>query len=251
VVPPHCLNADERRARERRLKAFASDGTIKLPRKGDRRAAVDGNDTPNRDEESSEDDDEDDASSSGGEEGDLLLEVTNQWGSSVSKSFVCQQCGHVTTAAVRIPRFRVLGAQQPSAGQTLKSTSHLLPPGVPCGGESPAVRPRRGEKHAEFLVVVELGAYTFGVWRRFSDFEELSEQIMGSGSDSEGGGGGSEWGHFPNAAFSWQCIRMRKRWYRCLDQDYLAVKCFLLERFIHDVISEAPDPAILCAFIGA
>ena len=188
------------------------------------------------------------------------------------------QCGHVTTAAVRIPRFRVLGAQQPSAGQTLKSTSHLLPPGVPCGGESPAVRPRRGEKHAEFLVVVEvrepqgtptrypsrpslmpcsssdvplvhfpsfqssftsllasakleiydlligspflqLGAYTFGVWRRFSEFKELSEQIIGSGSDSEGGGGGgggSEWGHFPNAAFSWQCIRMRKRWYDSL-----------------------------------
>jgi hypothetical protein len=42
----------------------------------------------------------------------------------------------------------------------------------------------------------------------------------------------------------------RKRVFRCLDKDYLALKCFLLERFLHDVVLESKSPATLKEFLG-
>jgi hypothetical protein len=60
---------------------------------------------------------------------------------------------------------------------------------------------------------------------------------MGVGFDGEsssgGGGGGSTLSgpaQFQNSLFSWQCLRQRQRWFRCLDKDYLALKCVLCSR---------------------
>ena len=101
--------------------------------------------------------------------------------------------------------------------------------------------PKRGEQHAEFLVVVELGAFTFGVWRRYTDFVYLAESIMATDEQRA---------VYPNSIFSWQCLRFRKRWYKCLDKDYLTVKCFLLERFLHDLVCESTNPTTIFDFIG-
>ena len=82
-----------------------------------------------------------------------------------------------------------------------------------------------------------MGAFTFGVWRRYSDFEKFAALIgcdkvptnpsasnaaLHSKPTRDGGGGGWDDGpssggdnstlDFPNARFSWQCIKMRKRW---------------------------------------
>ena len=72
-----------------------------------------------------------------------------------------------------------------------------------------------------------------------------------SGGDIAGGDG-SKGGlaQFQNSLFSWQCLRQRQRWFRCLDKDYLALKCFLLERFLHDVLFESRSPQLIATFAG-
>lgn len=57
-------------------------------------------------------------------------------------------------------------------------------------------------------------------------------------------------GDFNNSLLSWQCLMYRKSWFKNLDRDYLALKCFLLERFMHDVLFESQDPRVLSDFLG-
>lgn len=97
---------------------------------------------------------------------------------------------------------------------------------------------------AEFLVVVSLRGIhnahmTFGIWRRHSHFQQLAAQIDSS-LTRDG---------FKNSILSWKCFLNRKRWYRCLDRDYLALKCFLLERFLHDVLFESQSAALISEFL--
>ena len=111
-----------------------------------------------------------------------------------------------------------------------------------------------GEIHASFHVVVCFSGVTLGVWRRHSDFKELAgklEQAAGDPAsfDNDGGEKTDEL-LFKNSLLSWECLIHKQRWFRCLDKDYLALKCFLLERFCHDVLFESPSPAILADFLG-
>ena len=106
------------------------------------------------------------------------------------------------------------------------------------------VRHADGTAVAEFLVVVSLqGVHhnyvTFGVWRRHSCFEALSKAIQSVDCGTS----------FKNATLSWQCFVSRKRWFRCLDIDYLALKCFLLERFLHDVLFESSTAGTISEFL--
>ena len=85
-----------------------------------------------------------------------------------------------------------------------------------------------GKSHAEYLVVARLGAVTFGLWRRFAHFTALHDKINKTLDKDD----------YQNTLWSWRCLRRRQRWFRCLDRDYLALKCFLLERFLHDAVFE-------------
>jgi len=119
---------------------------------------------------------------------------------------------------------------------------------------------KRG-KHAQFLVIYREGSIrdTIGVWKRYSDFQELSKKVtkvhegcatvivnmsplaMTEEHDVE---------HLPNAITSWHLLKKRKRWYRCLDSGYLSLKAFLLERFLHDILFESSTPDLLREFVG-
>jgi hypothetical protein len=99
-----------------------------------------------------------------------------------------------------------------------------------------------GAVHAEYLIVVSLGgrsAVTFGVWKRHSDFSTLAKNIHNDLTST-----------FKNSLLSWQCVLERKRWFKSLDTDYLAVKCFLIERFLIDLLFEAPTPDLISEFLG-
>jgi hypothetical protein len=54
----------------------------------------------------------------------------------------------------------------------------------------------------------------------------------------------------PNAITSWNLLKKRKRWYRCLDAGYLSLKAFLLERFLHDICFESTTATILRDFVS-
>jgi hypothetical protein len=57
-------------------------------------------------------------------------------------------------------------------------------------------------------------------------------------------------GAFKNTMLSWQCVLQRKRWFRCLDKDYLSLKSFLIERFMHDLLFESVTPDMINDFLG-
>ena len=50
---------------------------------------------------------------------------------------------------------------------------------------------------------------------------------------------------FENSLISWKCVLSRQQWFRCLDREYLLVKCFLLERFMHDTLFESSSSLLL------
>ena len=120
----------------------------------------------------------------------------------------------------------------------------------------------KGKQYAQFHVVYCEGSFrdTVGVWRRYSDFKELSRRVMhGHG---EGCGTALQGMHpmsvteeaetelLPNAITSWRLLKKRQRWFRCLDAGYLSLKVFLLERFLHDILFESSTPDILRDFVG-
>lgn len=104
-----------------------------------------------------------------------------------------------------------------------------------------------GSTYAEFHIVISLHSLhkiTFGIWRRHSDFSMLARKLQASFNEEKGVS------TYKNAILSWQCLLNRKRWFKCLDIDYLSLKCFLLERFMHDVVFESPTPELLSEFLG-
>jgi len=146
--------------------------------------------------------------------GEILFRGKAPFSNSVSKSFFE---GCVASMNVHMPYFRIL-------------------------------RSLTGDIFAEFLIVVTLSSnsapVTFGIWKRFSDFNTLANTVIDINVRS------GPLNQFKNAVLSWQCVLQRKRWIRSLDKDYLALKCFLLERFVHDVLFETQSPAILSKFLG-
>ena len=142
---------------------------------------------------------------------EVLHRGKNIFSNAVSKSFLHQECGNMT---MQLPRFKI-------------------------------VKSKDGEVYATFLVIVSLGSVSFGSWRRHSEFSKFAENLKSSSIEKEKEDGSE----FRNSILSWQCLLQKKRWYRCLDKEYLALKCFLLERFMHDVLFETRTPDLILKFL--
>lgn len=145
--------------------------------------------------------------------GEVVFRGKSPFSHSVSKSFPDQQ---VTSMTMQMPFYRIC-------------------------------RSCNGEIYAEFLVQVSLGgrgSVTFGIWKRHSDFSDLAKELtvfnLRSGTACL----------FKNALLSWQCVLQRKKWFKSLDKEYLALKCFLIERFMHDLLFESVSPNLISKFLG-
>ena len=148
-------------------------------------------------------------------DGEVIFKGRSPFSYSVSKSF---NDFHISFMTVHIPYYRVFRSH---------STSLV---------------------RAEFLIIVSLGspsAVTFGVWRRHSDFSELVQRLKELNMKS-----GGEKNVFKNTLLSWDCVLQRKRWFKCLEKEYLTLKSFLLERFMHDLLFESETPNIISNFMG-
>jgi len=173
-----------------------------------------------------------------GEENDLtvLMRGDNVFGTTVSKSFPRTNDRGVPidgmdTVSISIASYRVVESK------------------------------KRG-KYAQYLVIFCNGNFrnTVGVWKRYSDFSQLSSQVTQGRSESCAAGvtGLKPLGAadddtaeiLPNAIASWRLLKKRQRWYRCLDAGYLSLKVFLLERFLHDILFETSSPQILRDFVA-
>lgn len=124
-------------------------------------------------------------------------------------------------------------------------------------GSYRVVESKKHGKYAQFLVIYCEGNFkeTIGVWKRHSDFDELSGTVT-AGHESCASfhplAITEDHDHemLPNAMTSWRLLKKRQRWYRCLDAGYLSLKIFLLERFLHDILFESSSPQILRDFVG-
>jgi len=183
-----------------------------------------------------------------------LFKDRGPFSKTVSKSFLNHKCASMT---IQIPTYKIS-------------------------------RFKNGEVYARFLVVVALSGVSFGVWKRHNDFKELANSLQkkadesacddsainieqvtdgismtGQGCGQIGGaidggvtrmvrhsGSHHESTQYKNSLLSWECILQKKRWYRCLEHGYLTLKCFLLERFMHDVLFESQTPELICDFLG-
>lgn len=67
--------------------------------------------------------------------------------------------------------------------------------------------------HAEYEVCVKGGGRRWSKWQRFSKFKMIAECTQGD----------------PDTAAAWSRVLRAKPHYRCLNPDYLAQKCNLLE----------------------
>jgi len=161
----------------------------------------------------------------------VLVKGDNVFGTTVSKSFP-NPMGGVDTISISVASYRV-------------------------------VQSRKDGKHAQFLIVYRDGSFreTIGVWKRFRDFERLSNQVsFGSESCNVQNCAHSltplhieadyDVEPLPNAVTSWKLLKKRQRWFRCLDAGYLSLKVFLLERFLHDILFESSSPKLLREFVG-
>lgn len=100
--------------------------------------------------------------------------------------------------------------------------------------------------HAQFLIVISLcSSVPHGVWRRHSDFKNLFDKIRRLNNTP-----GPHYKVYNNTILSWQCVLSRQRWYRCLEKKYLSLKCFLIERFMQDLLFESPTPDVINEFLG-
>lgn len=163
--------------------------------------------------------------------GDLtvLVRGDNVFGTTVSKSFVRtgEVGSRIDTVSISIASYRVVESK------------------------------KRG-KYAQFLVIYCEGSFrdTIGVWKRYSDFQELSLKINASHRNCSAfhptcNPEEKDVEFLPNAITSWRLLKKRQRWFRCLDAGYLSLKVFLLERFLHDILFESSSPEILRNFVGA
>lgn len=120
-----------------------------------------------------------------------------------------------------------------------------------------------GSTYCCYLVVIAVNGISYGVWKRYSEFEAFAKKIesINAGDlnsiDKEdlAVAAGSKNAHmygkpFNNSILSWQCLLNKKNWFRCIDKDYIALKCFLLERFMHDILFESNSPDLLFGFLS-
>jgi hypothetical protein len=122
------------------------------------------------------------------------------------------------------------------------------------------VESKNNGKYAQFLVIYREGSIrdTIGVWKRYSDFEDLARKVTQSHEGCVAVIANMsplamteepDYEQLPNAMTSWRLLKKRQRWFRCLDAGYLSLKVFLLERFLHDILFESSTPNLLREFV--
>ncbi|CAM9978827.1 unnamed protein product [Ectocarpus fasciculatus] len=88
--------------------------------------------------------------------------------------------------------------------------------------------------HAEYEVRLKGAGRRWSKWQRFSKFKTIAACTQGD----------------PDAAAAWRRVLRAKPHYRCLNPDYLAHKCNLLETFLQQVLFAMPTPALLIHFVS-
>jgi hypothetical protein len=142
---------------------------------------------------------------------------------------------------------------------------------VTVGISSYQVVTTKKETFARYLVVFgrggKHGAKQVGVWKRYSDFKRLAVAVgadnnsalcsqscvprsLSYGQDGDWEEGEEEDMFSANAVTSWKLLQKRKRWFRCLQTEYLSLKTWLLERFLHDVLYESDNGESLRLFVS-
>lgn len=89
-------------------------------------------------------------------------------------------------------------------------------------------------RHAEFEVRVKGGGRSWSRWQRFSKFKLMVQCVNKDRASMR----------------AWRRVLRAQPNYRCLDENYLLMKCNLLEEFLQQVMFAMPTPALLIHFVN-
>ena len=197
--------------------------------------------------------------------GEILDRGTCPFSNPLSKSFR----NHDVNMTMEVPRFRIVRSFDGDVHVEFlvivtivrRSTSQMggsrsVPVPIPVNSRKThhsikdvdtPTRRRRSDPIGEFIPSSN-HIETYGIWRRHSQFNCFAK-ILENRCDCMLDRTSGKLNTFQNALLSWQCVIRRKRWFRCFDKEYLSIKCFLLERFMHDVLFESHSPELLYDFL--
>lgn len=81
------------------------------------------------------------------------------------------------------------------------------------------------DKHAEFLITLQLDHITISRWKRYSAIQNFVRRLSNT--------------HFRKSILEWKSVVDMSGWFRQLDLPYLHHKCKLIETFAHSLLFEA------------
>ncbi len=176
---------------------------------------------------------------------------------SVSKSFVYDE---LAAMSVSLPKFRVVKDENDVYAEFLVEVSV-------CGqGSGSAILFGIWRRHSQFQLLAkrirDIQRVSLTIEKEKKKAKELLSQSQSTGKHSKKAARrirkDAEEDPFEedpaarvyeNSLISWSCVVDRQQWYRCLEKDYLHLKCFLLERFMHDVLFESSSSLLLRRFL--
>mmetsp|Transcript_5960 Transcript_5960/g.23123 ORF Transcript_5960/g.23123 Transcript_5960/m.23123 type:complete len:373 (-) Transcript_5960:343-1461(-) len=132
--------------------------------------------------------------------------LTCPFGYAASKSFTCHHCNSINSVMIHVPRVRIVRERERS--------------------------------YAEYLIVIDNGSFTFGIWRRYSTFVHFYMSMIQP----------HVW-RYPRTISSWKELQAKRKWLRCLRPEYLLMKCFNIERLLQSLLAEADTPDILSSLV--
>jgi hypothetical protein len=93
-------------------------------------------------------------------------------------------------------------------------------------------------QHAEYSLIVCMNSQTYCIWKRYNHFAALVKEAERGHSRRQ----------LKRTFASWESLEKKRKWWRCLNVPYLALKYSMLETFLKELVYEIKSPALLIKF---
>tara|TARA_Y100000991_G_scaffold215055_1_gene204332 strand:+ start:1389 stop:1964 length:576 start_codon:yes stop_codon:yes gene_type:complete len=78
----------------------------------------------------------------------------------------------------------------------------------------------------QYLILIKINNYEFGTWKRYKEIEDIKSNLNRN---------------FTESKYSWDILKYRKKLFRCLESQYILLKCYLIEVFLRNILIESHD----------
>ena len=78
----------------------------------------------------------------------------------------------------------------------------------------------------QYLILIKINNNEFGTWKRYKEIEDIKSNLNPN---------------FTESNCSWDILKYRKKLFRCLESQYILLKCYLIEVFLRNILIECHD----------